>query len=490
MASIPVVNLFIDGEWRPASNQDTFEVRNPLSNEVVSIAASATLDDSTAAVEAAGRAFKTWEHSPLPQRRSVFLKAAELIGSEKYKAKIVETIRAETAATQTWAAFDSAYARGSLEHYASLVADLKGETFPSIVPGGHVIAQRRAMGVIYAISPWNAPIILTIRAIAIPIICGNTVVLKSSEYSPRTQAIVVEALHEASLPKGVLNYICTGRENSPILTPAIIAHPFVKKINFTGSDRVGKLIAAEAAKYLKPCVFELGGKAPAVVLEDADLDEAARSLVYGSMLHSGQICMSTERVICQKSISKPLLDAISSLAERLKAGDHDKDPANVQLSALFNSGSAENVVNMIKEAQEGGAEVVLGKVDREGAVVQPHIVRGVKPGMRLWDRESFGPVMVFAEAETVDELVELANASEYSMVSSLWTKDVNQALDVAGRIRSGCCNVNGPTFHSEMMRGHGGLGGATGYGHFAIDDFTDIRMVVVHPPHRQYPLVG
>jgi acyl-CoA reductase-like NAD-dependent aldehyde dehydrogenase len=147
MTSVPVVNLYIDGEWRPAGTQETYEVRNPQSNDVVGLAASASLDDCVAAVEAAGRAFETWEHSPLSQRRSIFLKAAELMGSEKYKAKVYEAIRAETAAVQVWAGHDSVLPRGSLEHYAGLVADLKGETFPSLIPGGHVIAQRRAMGV-------------------------------------------------------------------------------------------------------------------------------------------------------------------------------------------------------------------------------------------------------------------------------------------------------------------------------------------------------
>lgn len=211
--SAPFVDLYIDGKFRPASTGETYEVRNPYTNEVASIAASASLEDCAAAVDAAGRAFKTWEHSPFALRRQIFLKAAELLGSSTYIDKAVEAEKAETAAVETWSRGSVVNVKGTLEGAAGLLNELKGETFPSTRPGGHVIAQRRAMGVMsvviprsspvvdalvdsYAISPWNAPLFLSIRAIAIPIICGNTVVLKSSEFSPRSQAIVAEAFHE------------------------------------------------------------------------------------------------------------------------------------------------------------------------------------------------------------------------------------------------------------------------------------------------------
>ncbi|EIN08994.1 aldehyde dehydrogenase [Punctularia strigosozonata HHB-11173 SS5] len=485
----PFTNLFIDGEWRPSSDQGTFEVRNPYSNAVVGTAASATLDDCKDAVEAAGRAFKSWEHTSFAERRNILLKAADIFATEKVRKKIVHTMTEETAAVQEFAGINAFVPTEQLQHVAGLVNDLKGESFPSRVAGGHVIAQRRAMGVVYSIAPWNAPIILTVRAVAFPIICGNTVVLKSSEYSPRTQAIVVEVFEEAGLPRGVLNFVSSSREQAAAVTSNIIGHPLVRKITFTGSDVVGRKIATEAAKYLKPCVFELGGKSPAVVLKDANLEEAARAIIFGSMFNSGQICMSTERVIVQKPVAKPLLEAITNVAAKLKAGDPSSD-ASAKLSALFDAGSAQNIVNMISEAKAEGATVLLGDAKNVGAVVQPHVVTGVKPGMRLWDRESFGPVLVFAEAETVDELVDLANASDYTLVASVWTKDINTALDVAGRIRAGCTSVNGPTFHTEELRGDTGLGGATGYGQFDVANFTDVRMIVVHPAHREYPLVG
>ncbi|KAI0794096.1 aldehyde dehydrogenase [Fomes fomentarius] len=489
--SLPFTPLFIDGVWRPASSGSTFDVRNPFSGKVVGTAASASAEDCAAAVEAAARAFPVWERTPASVRRDIFLRAADLLATEKYKEKIARSAREEVAGTDDMMPFSYYGQINLLRSYASLTAQLKGETFESVASGGRVFAQRRAIGVVFGISPWNAPTGLTVRALGVPLICGNTYVLKCSEESPRTQAIIAELFEEAGLPKGVLNFISTSREDSPARTAEVVAHPLVRKINFTGSDRVGKIIAAEAAKYLKPCVFELGGKAPVVVLADADIPRAARAITSAALLNSGQICMSTERVIVQQGAAPSLLQELTALFKQATAGDIDTDPSAV-LGALFTEGSAENVVNMIKEAVASGATLVLGDVGRKGAVVQPHILTNVRPGMRLWDRESFGPaVIALAVVESVDEAVQLANASEYSASAGLWTKDVHSAFDVAERIRAHCTNINGPTVHSEWHRNLGGLGGASGYGNFNVEDWTQLRITVLHPTQEpSYPLIA
>jgi len=225
------------------------------------------------------------------------------------------------------------------------------------------------------------------------------------------------------------------------------------------------------------------------VLDDADTEQASRAIVSSAVLHSGQICMSTERVIVQRKASETLIPAIIKLMSSLKAGDANADPA--YLPALFTEAAAVNVISMITEAVVEGATVVVGNQEREGALVQPHVLMNVKPGMRMWDRESFGPVLVIAIADTVDELVKLANQSDYSLVAGLWSKDATNAINVASRIRAGCTNINGPSVHMEFMKSHLGLGGASGYGHFDIENFTDSRMLVLHAPGpTQYPLVG
>ncbi|KAH9848740.1 aldehyde dehydrogenase [Lenzites betulinus] len=486
--SPPLTPLFIDGEWRSSSTGATFDVRNPNTGAVVGTASAASAADCAAAVDAAARAFPTWEQTPLSYRRDILLKAADILATDEYRVRVMDAIGEETSATAETVVYNHTAPVNELRAFAGAVAQLKGETFVSGFPGGQVFSQRRAMGVILSMAPWNAPIGLTLRATALPIACGNTVVLKTSEISPRTQIIVAEIMEKAGLPKGVLNFVSVAKEDSPARVAEMIAHPAVRKINFTGSDVVGRLIAIEAAKHLKPCVFELGGKAPVIVLDDADIPRAARAITSSALLHSGQICMSTERVIAQKGAADTLVTQLLTLFKQIKAGDPRAD-ANVAIGALFTERSAENVIAMIKQAVDAGAELLVGDLAREGAVVQPHIVAGVKPGMRLWERESFGPVIALVVVDTIDDAVAAANASTYSLVAGLWTRDVHTAFDVAARIRAGCTDINGPTVHTEWMRGHGGLGGSTGYGRFTVEEWTDIRTMILHPTRESPYLV-
>ncbi|KAH8116163.1 aldehyde dehydrogenase [Phellopilus nigrolimitatus] len=455
--------LWINGERKSASDHTTFEVRNPLSSKVVGSSASATSQDCK------------------QKSADIFLKAADLVQTEKYKNKFKQALQDETAATNSWVMINIVGSRGGILEAASLASQVKGESFPSSSAiGGHVIVQRRAHGAVLSIAPWNAPVTLTFRAILIPLICGNTVVLKSSEYSPWSQEIVVELMHEAGLPPGVLNYISMSRESSPKLTAELIGNPLIRHVNFTGSDRVGKILAGEAAKYLKPCVFELGGKAPAVVLNDADTDAAARGIAHWR--HAAlrpDLHVHRARHRAARGSRVHLFPSCNRTFANLQAGNPLTNPAT-QLSALF---------TWLREARDSGAELLVGDLNREGTVVQPHLIKGVRPGMRAWERESFGPVVGIAVVDTVDEAIEMANATEYSLSASVWTKDINRALDVASQIRSGNTSINGATFHTEAGLGVAGLGGATGYGRFDIDNFTIKRMIIVHPSKSKFPLV-
>ncbi|KAI0340692.1 aldehyde dehydrogenase [Trametopsis cervina] len=473
---LPTVPLFINGKEQVPKNAATYEVRNPATGEVVAHTVAASAEDCNAAIEAAQAAFPAWAATPPGAKAKIFRRAKEVIASPELRAKIVETAHNETGVAKQWAGVLNSITDTVFDEAADTVYHLRGEILPSDTGSQAALVQVVPMGVIFIISPWNAPLLLALSTCLPAIAAGNAVVLKTSEYSPASQLITAHILKEAGLPDGVFNVIHTSREDSGPRTSQIIAHPSVRKIGFTGSDRVGKILAAEAAKHLKPCVFELGGKAPAIVLNDADIDAAARGIVSGAVINSGQACIGTERVIVQRTVSAALIAGIKSVMSAIYAGDTNTDPS-ARLSCLFNPASAQNVVGMVKEAIEAGAELVVGDLEAKGAFVQPHVVLGAKPGTRLWDRESFGPVLTISVVDTVAEAVALANTSTYSLTSSLWTSDVGAALALAPQIRAGKVIVNNTTLSHEVRFHQTGLGGSSGYGSFAPEEFVFKQLV-------------
>jgi benzaldehyde dehydrogenase (NAD) len=239
----------------------------------------------------------------------IMLKAADIMESY-FTGDAPAILSSEVSAVKSWIRVNIFATAGILRETAGLVTHIKGEIVPADRPGTTIMVLREAVGVVFAVSPWNAPVNLTARAIACPLVCGNTVVLKPSEFSPKSQHLVVRAFTEAGLPKGCLNFLPSSPEDAPAVTEYAVKHPFVRRVNFTGSDRVGKIIAGWAATCLKQCVLELGGKAPVVVLDDADVQDAAEGIVFGGYLNSGQICMSSERVIVQKELRDKLTDEL------------------------------------------------------------------------------------------------------------------------------------------------------------------------------------
>ncbi|KZT04813.1 aldehyde dehydrogenase [Laetiporus sulphureus 93-53] len=442
--------LFIDGTSRPSSTNARYDVRNPFSQAVIGHAAAASSEDC-----------KTYSS-----------KASELLTTPKYQAKISKALKEELAFTDFMVGFELMASVYNLRHNAAVVHQLKEEVQPSLIPGAQMMIQKRTMGVILALAPWNVPLALAFRAVSIPIICGNTVVLKCSAVSPRIQSLVGEIFQEVGLPKGVLNTISIAEEDISKCMAEMIAHPAVRKINFTGGPNVGRAIAMEAAKHLKPCVLELSGNCP--VLEDADLEAAAQAITTGGLMNTSQICMSTQRVIVQRGALSSLTSSLVESFGSLKAGGTGK-----ALSSLVSEESAERVLKMIREARDTGARILVGDITRQISVVQPHLLSDVKPGMALWDEECFGPVVTLTAVDTIDEAVQLANTSDYSLMAALWTQNLHTALEVAPRIRAGYININGQSVHGEGAMG--GIGGLSGYGRFTISNFTDDRVLLLHP---------
>jgi acyl-CoA reductase-like NAD-dependent aldehyde dehydrogenase len=349
------------------------------------------------------------------------------------------------------------------------------------------MAVRQAAGVVLSIAPWNAPVILGVRALAAPLACGNTVVMKTSELCPRTHRLIVETLQEAGLPNGVLNAVSNAPDDAPEIVEALIAHPAVRRVNFTGSTRVGRIIAETAGRYLKPVLLELGGKAPLVVLDDADLDEAVAAAAFGAYMNQGQICMSTERIVVDETIADDFVGRLAAKAKTLVAGDPRE--GNTPLGSIVDASAARRIDQLVKDAVGKGAVLAAGgSVD--GTIMDATVLDKVTPSMRIYGEESFGPVVTVVRAGSVDEAVRIANDTEYGLSAAVFGGDVNRALSVAQRIQSGICHVNGPTVHDEAQVPFGGVK-ASGYGRFGgkwgIAEFTELRWITVQDGHIHYP---
>ena len=479
------IQMLIGGERRVATGGATFERRNPLDGGVATTAPAATPEDAKAAVDAAARAFPAWAAMGPGERRGLLLKAADAL--EARTPDLVAAMAAETGASAIWAGFNAHLASDMLREAAAITTQISGEVIPSNVPGSLAMAQRVPAGVVLGIAPWNAPVILATRAIATPLACGNTVVLKGSELSPRTHGLIIEALQAAGLPAGVVNFVTNAPADAGPVVEAMVAHPAVRRVNFTGSTKVGRIIAATCAKYLKQAVLELGGKAPFVVLDDADLDAAVDAAAFGSFMNSGQICMSTERIIVDQAIADDFVARLTAKVQGLALGDPRQGP--VVLGSVVDMATVERCNRLIDDALAKGAKLLCGgKAD--STLVPATLLDHVTPAMDVYYEESFGPVKPIVRVQGVDGAVAVANDNEFGLSAAVFGRDAGRAYAVAQRIESGICHVNGPTVHDEAQMPFGGVKGS-GYGRFGgragIEAFTEMRWITVQTAPRRYP---
>ena len=478
--------LLIGGQWTAARSGETFEQVDPYTGETVGSAAAATREDARAAADAAGEAFAGWSQTP-PGRRRELLQAAAALLTERAQ-DIAGVVTAETGGTFGWGMFNVQLAAGMLGEAAAQTYGVTGEVIPSDVPGLTAFGVRQPAGVVVGIAPWNAPVILGTRALAMPLACGNTVVLKASELCPHTHAEIVRALDDAGMPPGVVNVITHRSQDAADVVDELIAHPAVRRLNFTGSTRVGRLVAENAGRHLKRVLLELGGKAPMLVLADADLDEAVAAAKFGAFMHQGQICMSTERIVVDRSVADPFAERLGERAQALKVGD-PRDPGT-QIGPMINSGALDRVSALVDDAVAHGAEVVAGG-QADAPFFPPTVLRGVTPEMRIYGEESFGPVVGILQVDGPDEAVRVANDTEYGLAAAVFGRHVPTALALARQIESGICHVNGSTVHDEPQMPFGGVK-ASGWGRFggtaAIEEFTELRWITIQEGSREYPL--
>jgi len=463
-----------------------FERLSPLTGEVVSSAAAMKAADMPAIAARAAAAFPAWAAQGPGARRALLMKAADALWARKDA--FVAAMIAETGATIGWAMFNIELAAGVVREAAAITTQIAGEVIPSDKPGCIALALKEPVGVILGIAPWNGPIVLGARAIATPLACGNTVILKASETCPRTHTLIIEAFAEADFPEGVVNLVTNAPADAAEVVGALIDAPEVRRINFTGSTAVGRIIARRAAERLKPVLLELGGKAPLIVLEDADLDEAVKAAAFGAFMNQGQICMSTERIIVVDAVADAFAAKFAAKAASVAAGDPREGKA--PLGAVVARKTVDNVNNLINDAVSKGAKIIAGG-KAESVIMPATVVDGVTAAMNLYTDESFGPIVAIIRARDAEHAIALANDSQYGLSAAVFTRDIAKGLSIARRIQSGICHINGPTVHDEPQMPFGGIG-ASGHGRFGgrqgIDSFTETRWITIATQPGRFPI--
>ncbi len=464
-----------------------FTRSNPITGAVASAAPAMQPAEMPALAARAAAAQPAWGALGPNARRAVLVKAAAAL--EARAEAFVAAMMGEVGATRGWALFNLGLAASMVREAAALTTQITGEVIPSDKPGCLAMALREPVGVILGIAPWNAPIILGVRAIAVPLACGNAVILKASELCPRTHALIVEAFAEAGFPEGVVQVVTNAPADAAEVVGALIDAPEVRRINFTGSTAVGRIIATRAAQHLKPCLLELGGKAPLIVLDDADLDEAVKAAAFGAFMNQGQICMSTERIIVVDAVADAFAERFAAKVATLAVGDPRE--GTTPLGAVVDAKTVAHCEALIADALAKGATLRNGGPTTANVLMPAHVIDGVTAAMRLYREESFGPVVAIIRARDQAHAITLANDSDYGLSAAVFTRDTARGLTVARQIRSGICHVNGPTVHDEAQMPFGGVG-ASGYGRFGgkagIDSFTELRWITVETQPGHFPI--
>lgn len=326
------------------------------------------------------------------------------------------------------------------------------------------------------------------RAVLDAIAAGNTAILKSSEHAPRVALCVAQLLYDAGLPAGVLSVLHVDPKDAPAVTEAMISHRAVRKVNFTGSTHVGRIIGQVCAKYLKPVVLELGGKAPNIVLDDADLDIVANNVLFGGFVNSNQICMAVTNIFAHRSVAEPLqrklaeeMQAHSDIFTAKRAGQAGAEDKH-GMRALFSEASGTKVKGLYDDAMAKGAQVIAGKPGFDGALVQPIVLGAITTDMHIYTQETFGPILNVIPFDTIEEVIERANSTSYGLAAAVFGRDIDKALAVAHEIEAGQVHVNGQSVHDHGQMPHGGWK-ESGFGRFngfhGIREFTQLQGITL-----------
>ncbi len=465
---------FIDNEWVAPSSTATIQVRNPATNEVIATVPDSNAADVDRAVAAARAAQPAWERLPAIQRAGYLRTVASKL--REHKTRLARRVSEEQGKILPLAEVEIDFTANYMDYMSEWARRIEGEILNSDRPGETIYLYRRPIGVVAGILPWNFPFFLIARKMAPALVTGNTIVIKSSEETPLNAFDFTELLAECGLPKGVFNLVTGGRETGS----ALARHKDVGLISFTGSVGTGSAIMEAAAKNLTRVNLELGGKAPAIVLDDADLELTANALFNSRVLNTGQVCNAAERVYVQRGIADKLAKRVTQLMAEARYGDPLRDQ-NLHMGPIVNQVGLQKIDALVQSAKAAGAQVLTGGriADRPGFHYEPTVVVGCNDSMDIMKREIFGPVLPIRVVDSLDEALVLANDSEYGLTSSVFTRDLNATMKAVRELRFGETYVNRE--HFEAMQGFhagrrkSGIGGADGK--HGLYEYTETQVV-------------
>jgi acyl-CoA reductase-like NAD-dependent aldehyde dehydrogenase len=476
---------YIGGDWVAANDGGTYDDNDPFTGDVFATVAAGGEDDARRAVDAAATAFPAWSLTPPAERQRIFLKAADLL--EARQMEIVESLARETGCSFGFGMFQTIFVPNLFRQAAALAYAPLGQVIPSDT-GAFAMGIRKPVGVVGAFAPWNAALILSARSIAAPLALGNAVVLKPSEWSPFSGGLLWgEIFAEAGLPAGVLNIVTHAPGAAGPIGDVLIEHPAVRRLNFTGSSAVGRIIAEAAGRQLKRVVLELGGHNPLIVLDDADLEYAVNASAFGSYLHQGQICMSTRRIYVERPIADEFIERLAEKTRSLKVGDPKEH--DTVIGPLISEQALATVKGRVEQAVAAGATVLAGG-EAVGPCFQATLLTNVPEDSEFALHETFGPVAAVEIVDNAEQAVEKANRTSYGLSAGIITTDSDRGFSLAQRIDSGIVHVNDQTVADEPQMPFGGVK-SSGFGRFGgqavVDEFTELRWVTIRSESHPFP---